>query len=398
MRQHRHDVGRARHGRHGRGGRVLERGGSRDQGVRMEDDDEGRWGQVQLGDEQRTGLGRLERVEGEPAGLEARPGPRRERQGHEKDDAPGHDDGPTMPVDARSEPLESAHPMVRRQGSGRVMRRPMLPKDRPRPLRRRGALRRPPRADVSASISSVLLARPAEAFRWTCSSCRSTIRCPSGSRPASPGSCSSSGCDRHPPPRVARPAGSGRSRTPTRDFLFAMLFVGWALVFGIGLQLVPHEGADSPYGGFAPDRAVQRLLHHDGPALVDHRRIADPRRASRAADVARTRRPFRPNATDTFPGPPFEPVTGPNRGVPAPAEHGQSGSSPRASNRPSDPASRSPELHLAVSAAGKRQRWERAAGATARGPWPGAPPHRHSTPDAGPGPDLRAIIRAIQSA
>jgi hypothetical protein len=23
----------------------------------------------------------------------------------------------------------------------------------------------------------------------------------------------------------------------------------WAIVFGIGLQLVPHEGASSPYGG-----------------------------------------------------------------------------------------------------------------------------------------------------
>ena len=23
----------------------------------------------------------------------------------------------------------------------------------------------------------------------------------------------------------------------------------WAIVFGIGLQLVPHEGANSPYGG-----------------------------------------------------------------------------------------------------------------------------------------------------
>ncbi len=33
--------------------------------------------------------------------------------------------------------------------------------------------------------------------------------------------------------------------------LFALLFVGWAVVFGIGLQLVPHEGANSPYGGLA---------------------------------------------------------------------------------------------------------------------------------------------------
>jgi hypothetical protein len=32
-------------------------------------------------------------------------------------------------------------------------------------------------------------------------------------------------------------------------FVFAALFIGWAVVFGIGLQLVPHEGANSPYGG-----------------------------------------------------------------------------------------------------------------------------------------------------
>ncbi len=31
-------------------------------------------------------------------------------------------------------------------------------------------------------------------------------------------------------------------------WLFAFLFVGWALFFGIVLQAVPHEGADSPYG------------------------------------------------------------------------------------------------------------------------------------------------------
>jgi hypothetical protein len=31
-------------------------------------------------------------------------------------------------------------------------------------------------------------------------------------------------------------------------WLMAFLCLGWALVFGIGLQLVPHEGADSPYG------------------------------------------------------------------------------------------------------------------------------------------------------
>lgn len=45
---------------------------------------------------------------------------------------------------------------------------------------------------------------------------------------------------------------TGLSRFVTRPssrFLFAALFIGWAVVFGIGLQLVPHEGANSPYGG-----------------------------------------------------------------------------------------------------------------------------------------------------
>ena len=36
---------------------------------------------------------------------------------------------------------------------------------------------------------------------------------------------------------------------PTTKMLFGLLFLGWAIVFGIGLQLVPHEGANSPYGG-----------------------------------------------------------------------------------------------------------------------------------------------------
>ena len=36
---------------------------------------------------------------------------------------------------------------------------------------------------------------------------------------------------------------------PNAKFLFLFLFIGWALFFGIGLQLVPHEGANSPYGG-----------------------------------------------------------------------------------------------------------------------------------------------------
>ena len=40
-----------------------------------------------------------------------------------------------------------------------------------------------------------------------------------------------------------------RITNPNAKFLFLFLMIGWALVFGIGLQLVPHEGANSPYGG-----------------------------------------------------------------------------------------------------------------------------------------------------
>jgi hypothetical protein len=36
---------------------------------------------------------------------------------------------------------------------------------------------------------------------------------------------------------------------PNGKILFGTLFVIWALVFGIGLQFVPHIGANSPYGG-----------------------------------------------------------------------------------------------------------------------------------------------------
>ncbi|MEO5939661.1 MAG: hypothetical protein ABIZ72_02055 [Candidatus Limnocylindrales bacterium] len=36
---------------------------------------------------------------------------------------------------------------------------------------------------------------------------------------------------------------------PNTKFVFGFLFLAWAVVFGIGLQLVPHEGANSPYGG-----------------------------------------------------------------------------------------------------------------------------------------------------
>ncbi len=40
-----------------------------------------------------------------------------------------------------------------------------------------------------------------------------------------------------------------RITQPSGKVLFAVLAVAWAIVFGIGLQLVPHEGASSPYGG-----------------------------------------------------------------------------------------------------------------------------------------------------
>ena len=47
----------------------------------------------------------------------------------------------------------------------------------------------------------------------------------------------------------------GRSRWvrkitgPNGKWFFGLLFIGWAVVFGVGLQLVPHSGANSPYGG-----------------------------------------------------------------------------------------------------------------------------------------------------
>ena len=36
---------------------------------------------------------------------------------------------------------------------------------------------------------------------------------------------------------------------PNGKWLFGLLFLAWAVLFGVGLQLVPHEGANSPYGG-----------------------------------------------------------------------------------------------------------------------------------------------------
>jgi hypothetical protein len=40
-----------------------------------------------------------------------------------------------------------------------------------------------------------------------------------------------------------------RITNPNAKFLFTFLFIAWAVFFGITLQLVPHEGANSPYGG-----------------------------------------------------------------------------------------------------------------------------------------------------
>jgi hypothetical protein len=36
---------------------------------------------------------------------------------------------------------------------------------------------------------------------------------------------------------------------PNGKFVFGFLFLVWAVAFGVGLQLVPHIGANSPYGG-----------------------------------------------------------------------------------------------------------------------------------------------------
>jgi hypothetical protein len=35
---------------------------------------------------------------------------------------------------------------------------------------------------------------------------------------------------------------------PNAKVLFTVLFLGWAIFFGITLSLVPHVGASSPYG------------------------------------------------------------------------------------------------------------------------------------------------------
>ncbi len=39
-----------------------------------------------------------------------------------------------------------------------------------------------------------------------------------------------------------------RITNPNAKYLFGFLFAGWAVFFGVALQLVPHQGAGSPYG------------------------------------------------------------------------------------------------------------------------------------------------------
>ncbi|HEX7949376.1 MAG TPA: hypothetical protein VF494_03425 [Candidatus Limnocylindrales bacterium] len=47
----------------------------------------------------------------------------------------------------------------------------------------------------------------------------------------------------------SRSSWTRRITGPNAKWFFGLLFVVWAVVFGVGLQLVPHEGASSPYGG-----------------------------------------------------------------------------------------------------------------------------------------------------
>ena len=46
----------------------------------------------------------------------------------------------------------------------------------------------------------------------------------------------------------SKPRWVRRVTSVNAKFLFTFLFIGWAVVFGVGLQLVPHTGANSPYG------------------------------------------------------------------------------------------------------------------------------------------------------
>ena len=60
------------------------------------------------------------------------------------------------------------------------------------------------------------------------------------------------GDDRGRPPirvvvRGRSPLGPG-DHQPNAKILFTVLFIGWAIFFGITLNLVPHVGASTPYG------------------------------------------------------------------------------------------------------------------------------------------------------
>ena len=54
----------------------------------------------------------------------------------------------------------------------------------------------------------------------------------------------------------AAASAEGRSRWtrrlitgPNGKWFWGLSFLAWAVIFGVGLQLVPHAGANSPYGG-----------------------------------------------------------------------------------------------------------------------------------------------------
>ena len=46
---------------------------------------------------------------------------------------------------------------------------------------------------------------------------------------------------------------------PSAKYLFAFGFIAWAVVTAIALAIVPHEGANTPYGGIG---LIQQLIRH----------------------------------------------------------------------------------------------------------------------------------------
>ena len=78
---------------------------------------------------------------------------------------------------------------------------------------------------------------------------------------------------------------------PNAKILFTILFILWALVFGIGAGCF---AAKAPaLRRTRPDRAVQRLLHHHGPRLERHRRLTAVSAPAPSRALARARRQSR---------------------------------------------------------------------------------------------------------